>query len=330
MPNAPSKFWTRVVLVTLSSLITAAVSHAACAPPRSAPGGNTIWVEDLVVPANTTTATITARLSTSAAVAGGQNDLSLPATLRIHSNSNGRPDCAVNPTIDKSGSSFLFRPNDCVGDACTSMRALVFATDNLEPIADGAVLYTCNIDVTGGGEFVVTGVVLGDPDGRRIAGAAGRDGTVCIDDAPPPTPIPTASATAPNTPTNTSTRTQTPSPSTTATATPSATPSATHTPTLTRTPTTTPTPTQTATTTNTATATATATASATETPTQASLCAGDCNRDLEVTIDELILAVNIALDNAGVVQCPAADHDGNHEVTIDELVSAVGRALDGC
>ena len=59
-------------------------------------------------------------------------------------------------------------------------------------------------------------------------------------------------------------------------------------------------------------------------------CAGDCNGDGEVTIDELVLAVNIALGNRQVGDCLAADLNLDFEVTIDELVSAVNAALFGC
>jgi hypothetical protein len=62
----------------------------------------------------------------------------------------------------------------------------------------------------------------------------------------------------------------------------------------------------------------------------AATCAGDCNGDGTVSIDELINGVNILLDRAGVQQCTACDRDGNGTVTIDELVAAVRATLDGC
>jgi hypothetical protein len=55
-------------------------------------------------------------------------------------------------------------------------------------------------------------------------------------------------------------------------------------------------------------------------------CPGDCNRDGEVTIDELLRAVTLALGTS-TLQCPAY---GNAPVTIDKLVTAVDRALNGC
>jgi hypothetical protein len=51
---------------------------------------------------------------------------------------------------------------------------------------------------------------------------------------------------------------------------------------------------------------------------------------LIVTIDELVRAVNIALEAQALEACPAADVDRNGRVTVDELVSAVNAALGGC
>ena len=59
-------------------------------------------------------------------------------------------------------------------------------------------------------------------------------------------------------------------------------------------------------------------------------CGGDCDAGGEVSIDELIRAVGIALGSAAVEVCASVDADGDGEVAINELVGAVGRALDGC
>jgi hypothetical protein len=59
-------------------------------------------------------------------------------------------------------------------------------------------------------------------------------------------------------------------------------------------------------------------------------CAGDCNADGEVTIDELMRAVNIALGLVDRRECIAVDVDSDGEVEIHELVGAVDLALDGC
>jgi hypothetical protein len=59
-------------------------------------------------------------------------------------------------------------------------------------------------------------------------------------------------------------------------------------------------------------------------------CAGDCSADGEVTVDELVLGVNIALGNTALSQCRSFDSSGDGEVTVDELIGAVNSALTGC
>ncbi len=83
------------------------------------------------------------------------------------------------------------------------------------------------------------------------------------------------------------------------------------------------------------TATATATASMTPTaqlptPTPPAPCAGDCNEDREVTVDEIVRGVSIALGDTAAAECPALDTNADAMVTVDELVRAIQRALDGC
>ncbi len=59
-------------------------------------------------------------------------------------------------------------------------------------------------------------------------------------------------------------------------------------------------------------------------------CPGDCDGDQVVSINELVAAVRIALEEVGVAFCPAANPDRDLVVAIDELVRAVRAALDGC
>jgi len=59
-------------------------------------------------------------------------------------------------------------------------------------------------------------------------------------------------------------------------------------------------------------------------------CAGDCNGDGQVAINELITGVNIALGSAAVSACPAVDANGDGQVAINELIGAVNNALSGC
>ncbi|MGD9763801.1 MAG: hypothetical protein AB7V27_08825 [Candidatus Binatia bacterium] len=59
-------------------------------------------------------------------------------------------------------------------------------------------------------------------------------------------------------------------------------------------------------------------------------CAGDCDADGTVAINELVGGVAIALGSAAVNSCSAFDTDGSGAVTVAELVAAVAAALTGC
>ncbi len=56
---------------------------------------------------------------------------------------------------------------------------------------------------------------------------------------------------------------------------------------------------------------------------------GDCNEDGEVTVDELIRGVTIALGELPLADCPALDGDADDRATIDELIRAVNDVLNG-
>ena len=57
---------------------------------------------------------------------------------------------------------------------------------------------------------------------------------------------------------------------------------------------------------------------------------GSCNRDDEVTIDELLTMVNIALGSAAPADCEPGDVNRDGEITVNEILAAVNNALDGC
>ncbi len=59
-------------------------------------------------------------------------------------------------------------------------------------------------------------------------------------------------------------------------------------------------------------------------------CGGDCGGDGEVTVDEVLTLVNIALGNVDISGCTAGDLSGEGEITVDEIITAVQHALDGC
>ena len=59
-------------------------------------------------------------------------------------------------------------------------------------------------------------------------------------------------------------------------------------------------------------------------------CAGDCDGNAQVGIDELVRGVGIALGGTPTATCPAFDGDGDNVVSIAELITAVTTALGGC
>jgi len=56
---------------------------------------------------------------------------------------------------------------------------------------------------------------------------------------------------------------------------------------------------------------------------------GDCNGDGAVSIEELVFAVGLALQQVPALDCRAVDRDGDLRVGIAELVAAVRHAIDG-
>ena len=136
-----------------------------------------------------------------------------------------------------------------------------------------------------------------------------------------------ATATTSAFPAATSTPTRTRPATATATASATATPTSTATTSPTVTPlasqTATPRPTRTVP----ATATATRTVGVTSTPV---FCVGDCGGDGTVTVNELIVGVNIALGGAALESCPVFDCNGSRRLTIDCLLKAVEASLNGC
>ncbi len=59
-------------------------------------------------------------------------------------------------------------------------------------------------------------------------------------------------------------------------------------------------------------------------------CIGDCLGDHQVTVDELLMLVNIALGDAEMAACEVGDDNEDGEITVDEIIVAVNNALKGC
>lgn len=117
-------------------------------------------------------------------VAGTQNDIGFESAAQVRANASNRPDCTVNPAINKGGTSFAFQPSQCTpGDSCTGMRSFVLALDNVDPIPTGSVLYSCNIAIAEGANdafpLECTGPGGSTPTGGAIDNAVCEDG--CAD-----------------------------------------------------------------------------------------------------------------------------------------------------
>ncbi len=67
----------------------------------------------------------------------------------------------------------------------------------------------------------------------------------------------------------------------------------------------------------------------TATPTPAP-CVGDCADDAAVTVDELLMMVNIAVGNMAMSECENGDGNDDGLITVDEILMAVNNALNGC
>jgi hypothetical protein len=83
-----------------------------------------------------------------AMVLGTQNLIEFDRETPVAAKPSGAPDCIPNPAIDKTATAFRFLPLNCDPALdCASVRAFVLALDNVVPIPDGSVLYTCRISI---------------------------------------------------------------------------------------------------------------------------------------------------------------------------------------
>jgi len=62
----------------------------------------------------------------------------------------------------------------------------------------------------------------------------------------------------------------------------------------------------------------------------ATTCAGDCNGDGSVGIEELVRGVGLAVLDESAATCAALDANGDDRIVINELIAAVAAALNGC
>ena len=65
-------------------------------------------------------------------------------------------------------------------------------------------------------------------------------------------------------------------------------------------------------------------------PARGLTCVGDCSGNGVVSVNELVMMVNIALGALDMSSCSVADTNADGHISIDELVRATSSALDGC
>ena len=156
------------------TLLTAGVACAASIDIGSASG----------VPGSEVTFAVSLQ-TMGASILGTQNRIDFERATAVAALPNGSPDCAVMPAIHKSATGFRFLPLGCDPAAdCQSVRAIVVAFDNLDPIPDGAVLYTCRVAIAANaapGTYVLHNA---ETDGSAAAGqevvTTGSDGSVDV------------------------------------------------------------------------------------------------------------------------------------------------------
>jgi hypothetical protein len=59
-------------------------------------------------------------------------------------------------------------------------------------------------------------------------------------------------------------------------------------------------------------------------------CVGDCGNTAQVTVNELLTLVNVALGSTAITTCEAGDANHDGQITVDEILTAVSNALNGC
>jgi len=156
------------------TLLTAGVACAASIDIGSASG----------VPGSEVTFAVSLQ-TMGASILGTQNRIDFERATAVAALPNGSPDCAVMPDIHKSATGFRFLPLGCDPAAdCQSVRAIVVAFDNLDPIPDGAVLYTCRVAIAANaapGTYVLDNA---ETDASAAAGqevvTTGSDGSIDV------------------------------------------------------------------------------------------------------------------------------------------------------
>jgi len=186
------------------------------APPTATPGGAFITLGTATgSPGDQVTFSAILTVG-NATIASVQNNITFDSVNTPIAAVAGGPQCTLNPQINKLAL-FIFKPNGCSGASCTGILAAALPPlppNTNAPIPDGAVLYTCTVNIASsaalGNYRLTTDTVEGsDPVGKPVP-VSGVDGMIVV--VPPPTATPTftPTPTATATPTATSTPTKTP------------------------------------------------------------------------------------------------------------------------
>ena len=194
--------------VTVDQLVAATAASCKCAPPRR--GAAAAGAIEPSVEVGSATGSPGQQVQFSVvlhtagqSVAGVQDDIGFDSiNTPVAMTGAGRPDCTVNPSINKEATSFAFQPPGCSGTGCTAFRALVLSFSNVDPIPDGSVMYTCKVNISPGAAsgtypLVVSNVGMSTPDGQPIA-STGTDGAIIVSGAAP-TPTATPAGVGPPT-----------------------------------------------------------------------------------------------------------------------------------
>lgn len=191
----------------LSALMTVAIATAVVVSPS---GAYAVLIEvgsASGAPGSTVTVPITLR-SQGSPVGGTQADIGFEAATPITG-------CTVSPPF-AGLSGVTLQPTGCTpGTDCEFVRAVILRL-SFQPIPDGSVLYTCNVQIAataapGSYPLMCSNASASTPDGVTLT-------TECPDSAievlaitpTTPTPTPTATPTATATPTPTKTATEPP------------------------------------------------------------------------------------------------------------------------
>jgi Bacterial Ig-like domain (group 2) len=123
-------------------------------------------------------------------VARVENYLIFNPNIGIGAKPDGTPDCTVNPDIHKNATAFSFLT---VGDE-TWMRARVYDNGNSDPIPDGAILYTCTVNIAPTAPPATYPMIIWSATGTTPEGATlailGQEGAIVVTGTPKPTCTP--------------------------------------------------------------------------------------------------------------------------------------------